>query len=128
MIRVVSKPWTLNRCLMIDWLKTYLSQPDSVWFHIPRSLFKKLGGLEFFLQRDFKVTRIPIKLSNFHKQILQYSKMIFSHNFSPHGSTLWNNTVIIIDRKSLFKRDCYEKGIVFMNDILHDNGNFLEHF
>ena len=45
--------------LKVKWLKTYLSQPDSMWFHIPRSLFKKIGGLEFILQCDLEVTRIP---------------------------------------------------------------------
>lgn len=53
--------------------------------------------------------------------------MIFTHNFSPHGSTLWNNRVIIINRKSLFRYDWYEKGIVFVNDIIDDNGNLLEY-
>lgn len=111
----------------IKWLKTYLSQPDSMWFHIPRNLFKQVGGLDFLLQCDFEVTKIPVKLSKFHKQVLQYWKMIFTHNFSPHGSTLWNNRVIIINRKSLYKYDWYEKGIVFVIDILDDTGNLLEY-
>lgn len=44
----------------INWLKTYLSQPDSMWFHIPRNLFKQVGGLDFLLHCDFKVTKIPV--------------------------------------------------------------------
>lgn len=70
---------------------------------------------------------IPIKVSNFHKLLLQYWKIIFTHNFSPHGSSQRNNRVITIKRKSLLKSDCYEKGIVFVNDIFDDNGKFLEH-
>lgn len=72
----------------INWIKSCLSQPESMWFHIPRSLFEKIGGLDFILKCDFEVNRIPIKLSNFHKQILHFWKMIFTHNFSPHNSTL----------------------------------------
>lgn len=38
---------------MINWVKAFLSQPDSMWFHIPRSLFKKIGGRELLLKCDF---------------------------------------------------------------------------
>ncbi len=31
--------WTFK----IKWLKAYLSQPNSMWFHIPRSLFETMG-------------------------------------------------------------------------------------
>lgn len=41
-------------------------------FHIPRSLFEETGGLDFILKRDYDVSRIPIKLSNFHKQVLLF--------------------------------------------------------
>ena len=37
----------------IKWLKVYLSPPNSMCFHILRSLFKKVGGLDFLLQCDF---------------------------------------------------------------------------
>ena len=88
--------------LKVKWLKTYLSQPDSMWFNIPRSLFKKIGGLEFILQCDLEVGFLRLKLSNFRTQILHYWKIIFTHNFSSHGSTLWNNRVITVNRKSVF--------------------------
>ena len=89
----------------------YISHSQSPCGFIFREpLFKKIGGLEFLLQCDFEVHKVPIKLSNFHKQILQYWKMIFTHNFSPHGSVLWNNRVITVNRKSIFRRDWYGKG------------------
>ena len=101
---------------------TFLLQPDSMWFQIPRSLFKKIGGPEFILQCDFEVTKIPVKLSNFHKQILHYWKI--THNFSPHGSTPWNNRVITVNRKSVFLIKWYKRGIVFADEIIDDNGIF----
>ena len=72
-------------------------------------------------------TKIPTKLSNFHRQILQYWKMIFTQKCSPHGSTLWNSRVITINRKSIFKSDWYEEGILFVNDLLDCNGNLLDY-
>lgn len=99
----------------------------SIWFHIPRSVFQKMGGLEFLLKCDFDVHKVPVKLSNFHKQILQFWKMIFTHNFSPHGSILWNNRVITINRKSIFRRDWYEKGILFVKDVMDSDGRLLDY-
>lgn len=34
---------------------------------------------------DFEVMRMLVKPSEFHKLIFNYWKMIFSHNFPPHG-------------------------------------------
>lgn len=64
----------------INWLRACLSQSDSIWFHIPRSLFKELEGIYFLLRCDFEISKIP----SFHKQILSFWKMMFTHNFSPH--------------------------------------------
>ncbi len=33
--------------LKLNWIKMYLAQPNSMWFHIPKSVFKKVGGLDF---------------------------------------------------------------------------------
>lgn len=30
----------------MNWLKACLLQSDSMWFHIPRSVFKELGGID----------------------------------------------------------------------------------
>lgn len=109
----------------IKWIKEFLSQQNSMWFHISRRLFNKLGGLEFLLRCDFEVNKIPLRMSNFHKQILHFWKMIFTHNFTPHRSTHWNNRVILINKKSLFKRNWFEKGILFVTDILDRSCNFL---
>lgn len=109
----------------VNWLKAFLDKPNSLWFHIPKNIFDKVGGLEFLLKCDFDIPKLPVKLSNYHKQVLYYWKLVFAHNFSPHGSTLWNNRVITINRRTLFKRNWYEKGIIFVKDILDDQGNLL---
>lgn len=111
----------------INWLKACLSNPTSMWFHIPWNIFKKIGGLDLLLKCDFEVGKLPLKLSDFHKQILLYWKIVFTHNFSPHGATLWNNRVITVSKKSLFKYEWYDKGIVFVKDLLYENGSLLEY-
>uniref|UniRef100_A0A3P9JF49 Reverse transcriptase domain-containing protein n=1 Tax=Oryzias latipes TaxID=8090 RepID=A0A3P9JF49_ORYLA len=109
----------------INFLKALLVDSDSMWFHIPRSIFKHLGGIDFLLKCDFEVNKIPFILSNFHKQVLQFWKMIFNHNFTPHGSTLWNNRTVIVGRKSLFKQDWFDRNILFVTDLTDSDGNLL---
>jgi len=113
--------------LKLNWIKSYLTQPNSIWFHIPKCIFKKVGGLEFLLKCDFEITKLPIKLSNFHKQILQYWKMIFTHNFTPHGSTLWSNRTIMANRKSLLKQEWLEKNVLFVADLIDEAGQFIQY-
>lgn len=110
----------------INWIKAFMSQTESIWFHIPRGIFKKIGGLDFVLKCDFETTKLPVKLSEFHKQVLYYWKMIFSHNFTPQSSTLWNNRTITINRKTVFKQDWFDKKVFFVIDLMDNIGNFLD--
>lgn len=110
----------------VNWIKAFFDKPDSLWFHIPKNILEKVGGLEFLLKCDYDICKLPVKLSNYHKQVLHYWKMVFTHNFTPHGSTLWNNRVITVNRKMLFIQSWFEKGIIFVTDILDEQGNLLE--
>lgn len=109
----------------INWIKHFLNTPSTIWFKIPKNIFDKVGGLSFLLRCDFEISKLPIKLSDYHKQVLHYWKMVFAHNFTPHGSTLWNNRVITINRKSLFIKKWYDNKIIFITDLLDANGQFL---
>lgn len=110
--------------------KSFLAQPDSIWFHVPKCLFKNVGGLEFLLCCDFDISKLPVKLSDFHKQILliglHYWKMMFTHKFTQHGSTLWNNRTITINRKTLFKQEWYEKKVLYVTDLMDENGHLMQ--
>lgn len=112
--------------LKLNWVKAYLTQSNSIWFHIPKYIFQNVGGLEFLLRCDFEITKLPIKLSDFHKQILLYWKMMFTHNFTPHSSTLWNNRTILINRKTLFKQEWYDKNVLYVMDLMDKNGSLLQ--
>lgn len=111
----------------INWVKACLTKSECIWFHIPKNIFKKVGGLEFLLKCDFEITKLPIKLSEFHRQVLHCWKMIFSHNFAPHCSTLWNNRTITINRKALLRKNWFEKDIVFVADLMDENSQLLEY-
>ena len=40
---------------------------------------------------------------------------------------LWNNKYIKIDEKSLFDKKLYEHGLIYINDLLEDNGNIISY-
>jgi len=111
----------------INWLKTFFACSNSMWFHIPRAIFGKLGGMDFLLRCDFDINKIPLALSKFHRQILHFWKMIFTHNFTPHSLFLWNNRTILINRKSVFKAEWFDKEIIFVTDLMDCKGVLLDH-
>ncbi len=55
----------MNGVLKLKWLQSFISNEHSYWFAIPSSLFNKFGGIKFFLQCDFEISKIPLKLSDF---------------------------------------------------------------
>ncbi len=113
---------TLNIIFKINWIKHCLAQSKSIWFHIPSLFFEKCGGLSFLLSCDLKYSKLPIKLSNFHKQSLEAWKLAFKHNFSPHSCILWNNQFVLSKNKSIFKKEWFDKGIIFLSDLLNTDG------
>lgn len=50
--------------------------------------------------------------------------MIFSHSFTPHASTLWNNRTVLISRKTVFQHDWFNRKF-YMLKTLNDEGKLL---
>lgn len=72
---------TLNNTFKIKWLRQFINNPSSLWNFIPNNVFSKIGGLDFLLLCNYNTSKIPIKLSHFHKQVLLAWSLIFKHNF-----------------------------------------------
>ncbi len=111
--------------IKINWLKRCLITPNSLWNHIPHSLFKQIGGLKFLLTCDYNICKIPLKLSTFHQQALLAWKMCYCHNFSPHTSFIWNNGNITASNKSLFLTNWFNRDITHLIKIIENSGNIL---
>lgn len=116
---------SLNGTLKINWLRSFLRNQNSLWFHIPNKIFSELGGISFLLRCDFDIKKLPIKLSSFHQQCLLYWKLIYKHNYSPHNTPLWNCRYIKVRNKSIFVQKWFEKGIWSVMHLLNDRGNIL---
>ena len=115
----------INGTIKINWLRSFLKNENSLWFHIPNWIFNDLGGVTFLLRCDLDLNKLPVKLSAFHQQVLHYWKMIYRHNFSPHNTLLWNCRYILSRNKSFFFliKIGLEKGIWSVMHLLDNTGN-----
>uniref|UniRef100_A0A3Q2ZDV5 Reverse transcriptase domain-containing protein n=1 Tax=Kryptolebias marmoratus TaxID=37003 RepID=A0A3Q2ZDV5_KRYMA len=114
---------SMNGTLKINWLRSFLTNQNALWFHIPSKIFSNLGGVNFLLRCDFDVKNLPVKLSFFHQQVLLYWRLIYKHNYSPHN-TLWNCRYIKSNRKSIFANNWLEQGVWSVMHLLN-NGEIM---
>lgn len=69
-----------NIVCKISWIKEFIKNRNKLWYLIPNLIFQKVGGIEFLLQCNYNVDKLPIKLSNFHKQALTCWLLAYKHN------------------------------------------------
>ena len=125
---------TINNTFKIKWIIEFLKSPDSIWNAFPSYLFNTLGGIHFLLKCNFSIDKIPLKLADFHKQALLSWILIYKHNFSPHRYFIWNNKEILYNKKSLFCRPWFDRGILLVGQLLNKDGflmsysEFLQNF
>nr|XP_017212910.1 uncharacterized protein LOC103911478 [Danio rerio]XP_017212911.1 uncharacterized protein LOC103911479 [Danio rerio] len=127
----VSDFGVINGVMKLKWLQSFVKGEPSLWFSIPFHIFQRMGGISFLLKCDFDLLKLPFKLSGFHAEVLLYWKMLYKHNFTPHNVIIWNNRCIFLhDRKSLFFKDWFGKGIWNVIHLMDDDGNMLsyDHF
>uniref|UniRef100_A0A3B3CA37 Reverse transcriptase domain-containing protein n=1 Tax=Oryzias melastigma TaxID=30732 RepID=A0A3B3CA37_ORYME len=116
---------TLNNSFKIKWLINLLTGEDNMWNAFPNHIFNTLGGIKFLLKCDYKLEKLPTKLSNFYKQALLAWKLIYKHNFSPTSCFIWNNSNVQYKNKSIFFPRWYENDIVLIRQLFNSHGHLL---
>lgn len=116
---------SLNNTFKVNWIKQFFRNPSSIWNFIPHNIFSKLGGLKFVLVCNYKVEKIPLKLSNYHQQMLLAWSLIYKHNFSPHKYYIWNNRNILYKNKSLYYEKWFTNKIYLVSQLFNDEGFLL---
>lgn len=117
----------MNGMLKIKWLKHFSQNSQSLFSNIYNLVFEKAGGIKFLMKCDFDLKKLPLKLSDFHQQVLLYWKLLFKHSFTPHNTPIWNNRYILIKRKSLFISEWFFKGVWAVAHFMDQDGNILQH-
>jgi len=60
----------MNGTLKMRWLQSLLKNGDLIWFVVPSFVFQEVGGIELLLKCDFELSKLPLKISAFHQQVL----------------------------------------------------------
>lgn len=79
------------------------------------------------LKVNYKIEKIPVALSNFHKQALLSWRLIYKRGFSPTSCYLWNNENIQHKKKSLFFQTWFDRGIIWTNQIINEFGEIISY-
>ena len=120
---------TQVKALLLNWVKRLYNQPNANWKAIFQAFLPSIKLEDLLLSRcciDLEQKQIPV----FYKQLLMVWKQ-FRAYFQPQNTrevrkeVIWYNEYITRDRKSIFYKKWYDKGIVVINDIVNADGTFL---
>ena len=115
------------KALKLAWIpRLLLTSDNSNWCIIPKHYFRKKGGLNFLLRCNYD-TNYFNDLPLFYKKILDFFnelKTLYSYE-QKQELILFNNKEVLVDGKPIFLSEWFKKGILSINDLLNESGNFL---
>ena len=123
----------MAKSLRLAWIPRFLSNDENwneVWKAIPNHFFALYGGLNFLLRCNYDLKFIEqTGMPQFYKAMLQFFHELKSSYETDLGQelVLFNNKEILIDHKTFFYKEWFEKGIIRVHDLLTKTGTFLSH-
>ena len=89
--------------------------------------FDKHGGILFLLNCNYIVGKLDRKIPLFYRELLNYFQQLRSNYEDPlkHELILWKNRDIGIENKSVFWKAWRDKDVLFVQDLLNNQGNYL---
>lgn len=75
----------------------------------------------------FSGWKLPVKLSLFHKQVLLCWKLMYTHNFTPHQTPIWNDRYVLRNGKSLYLQHWMERNIWSVTHLVNDQGYWISY-
>ena len=119
--------YVMLKALKLSWIPGLLWISDnSDWYIIPNHSFRSKGGLNFLLRCNYDTNYfndIPLICEKI-LEFLNELKTLYSYN-QKQELILFNNKDILVDGKSIFLNEWFEKGILSINDLLSESGNIL---
>ena len=111
------------KSLRCAWIGRLLDKSESAWKHIPLKFFSKYGGLSFLLNCNSDTSNWS-GLGKFYKEMIDFWQELKPEP-NPCDQILWNNKHVTINGKSLFYKSWYENGMVYVKDIVNEEGKIL---
>ena len=115
-----------NLELVLMWIR-------NSWKAIQNYLVSKFGGLDFLVTCDYDLNSLNLeRLPEFYRTVLGYwqeFKLLTQSKEKPaKDQIIWNNHNIRLDWTTIFIRDWFNEGIVYIMDLLDAVLNFLSFF
>lgn len=112
----------MKKALRLPWLGRISDSNNTKWSSVIRSYLDKYGGLNFLLRCNFDVKCMSY-IPKFYKDMLLFASAVIFENDSK--CIIWNNKEILVRGKSIFWKQWFDKGIIFVQDLLHETGRWL---
>ena len=115
------------KSLRLAWIGRLLSNSNDNWKAIPNFFFDKYGGLPFLLKCNYNTANFDNDIPLFYRELLDYFQELTetSKENNNNDLILWNNRKITIERNSVFWKQWFDCGILFISDLLNSDGKFL---
>ena len=107
-------------------------QNSDSWKILIEHFFREHGGLSFLLNCRYDVKLLNLNnVPPFYHAILKYweenKPIIVEDNTHKQNEIIWNNKNILIDKQMIYLKQWHRTGIMYINDLLDENFNFLSH-
>ena len=120
-----------NKALKLSWIPRFLDGLQNPWKVIPEFILQKVGGFRFLLKCNYDTALLNLSnLPSFYFDILYCwaeLKCLYNNDITNNNNEqiLWNNKYILIDKKSVFYKKWYDKGVIYVGDLKCPDGNIL---
>ncbi len=101
-----------NKCLRLAWISRLWD--DKLWNKVFEIQIAQYGGIRLLLHTDYDYNLL--RLAPFYKNIFAFFREL--NDGHEYKGVLWNNKDICIGGKMLFKKQWYQKGIIYVKDLL----------
>ena len=117
------------QALQAAWIRRMIQSKNKSWIELLK-YFYKTRDLHMFFASKPVIQTVYDKIPQFYSDILRTWQML--NNIEPThvmdilNEVLWHNRFITIEQKPMFIQKLYDKGILFVNDLLAEDGQFMD--
>ena len=117
------------KAIRLSWVQKLLNNSDASWKSPPRYFYGEKNLTQFFqCKRAPSISdNMPLFYREIHKCWCEINNVEPVTNKLIRNEILWNNIFITGNKRPLYWRDWVGRGIIYINDILNEQGSFMSH-
>ena len=117
----------MDKALRLNWIRRLVVNKPGKWRIIPQYYFDKYGGIEFLLKCNYDGKSLDKQIPAFYRNMLLYFKELkYLYDKENRAKyVLFNNTLILIDKRSVFWKSWFDNNVVTVHDLLKDDGTVM---